>query len=1174
MEKLQREKKSSSLIFLVVLMIAALFCTPAFSWLMQGYATNISVTANIIGSYFEQGIGTEDRPYVIAKPIQLYYFAWLQNLGFFNGPEGNKQSTTEDKKFYFTLGADIDLAGNEDFSYVPPVGTVDYPFIGVFNGLYHYVPAQGETDKCATEQGKYHVISNVTITNKDSDLNNIPEGGNEATAMQYVGLFGVVGSMSDPNVKGEIKNFALNNVTVETKDPTDGKTIIGIVAAYLNGDVSGIGVSGCTVSVASSVNPAPLGDGSSPDTLSFSLIGYSDKTYEAYGFSPMSGGSDFGGSLAMKDMYDDILNARDTGTTVKYYSQRTITIDPQGNRTEEFTESNYRYNSSRYYELVNNQVLDDQGYITQSYGAIKRYKDSSFDETVDDFMYLVGGLTANVTQRVTTITQTIVDAFTIGDGNGNFIVGGTGTPSNATNIANATAWRFSNGASGGTISIQVDGTTYYLRNNNGTLQMSTTSTTWTISNDGKISNNNYYLCFDDGTWKLKLNDVDYTISNGSGRYLNYSSGITSGTTASTRWVVDANNRIYTQSGSTKYYLRNNNGSLTTTTTASSGAVWEITNNQQLKTGIYYLSYSSNSWTLAAAATSMTIKSGNYYLRYNGSIGRNRSTSTQWYVDNGKIFAIYNGSPVYLRRNNTTLTTTSNVNDATTWTVSNNTISNGGYYIYYTSRSPYWGLQTSSYTLTLATTNYDIDNEVTAYYYDIENVTTPTTTIWESRSNTNQTVQVHNDPTFIPLTINDDGSTSRRNTGYIVSGANYNESGQYPGDIRVSSYAMSNLYVALNGTDESASYNGRENGANNLEVLTRTFNTEGYFRRITDDYNSSHNSVNSNISGYTAKTLAELGLDKYAASRAQLHTTLSGDSNIYGLHFMDAQISVNNKVKVGKATINGRDYFGDDGLGYELPQDCIDFNLKSRGFVNFFAGTYFGVGYASENDTFFSLHHIIRTGQSISQIKEISQIYGKLTDAGLIDTSVQYIYVYKDGTYSAASIDGYTEIFNTSWITAPTSNNSSHWVNNAMYYFEIPVNEGEYALGSVSGRNGAYLIYLDIGASSNGAGDGTTLETSIKGIDFVTAASIADSTALATTLASITDQTNADAVVVLKNGFTGSITFVKTVVDDHVTISYTLSNVSAKVHVDSTTVDPVNIEVVWANDPDPDPDPGS
>ena len=41
------------------------------------------------------------------------------------------------------------------------------------------------------------------------------------------------------------------------------------------------------------------------------------------------------------------------------------------------------------------------------------------------------------------------------------------------------------------------------------------------------------------------------------------------------------------------------------------------------------------------------------------------------------------------------------------------------------------------------------------------------------------------------------------------------------------------------------------------------------------------------------------------------------------------------------------------------------------------------------------------------------------------------------------------------------------VDNAIYYFEIPVNEGEYALHGVSGHDaGGYLMYLDIGASGS------------------------------------------------------------------------------------------------------------
>jgi hypothetical protein len=51
-----------------------------------------------------------------------------------------------------------------------------------------------------------------------------------------------------------------------------------------------------------------------------------------------------------------------------------------------------------------------------------------------------------------------------------------------------------------------------------------------------------------------------------------------------------------------------------------------------------------------------------------------------------------------------------------------------------------------------------------------------------------------------------------------------------------------------------------------------------------------------------------------------------------------------------------------------------------------------------------------------------------------------------------------------WVTHPGSNLIDH----VMYYYEIPVNKGEYALGSISGETGAYLLYLDIATGDESA----------------------------------------------------------------------------------------------------------
>ena len=63
------------------------------------------------------------------------------------------------------------------------------------------------------------------------------------------------------------------------------------------------------------------------------------------------------------------------------------------------------------------------------------------------------------------------------------------------------------------------------------------------------------------------------------------------------------------------------------------------------------------------------------------------------------------------------------------------------------------------------------------------------------------------------------------------------------------------------------------------------------------------------------------------------------------------------------------------------------------------------------------------------------------------------------------------LFDTNWIKNPTM------VYNCLYYYEIPMNDGEYALGSVPERFGAYLIYLDISANKQEIQRQEVIETS-------------------------------------------------------------------------------------------------
>lgn len=697
----KKAKKYSVLFLVMAISVASLFFTPVFAWCLNKLATNVVVNSSIIGSYFEQGNGTEDTPYVIARPIQLYYFAWLQNLGYFDGD--NNLSTTSDKKYYFTLGSNIDMSGNTEYAHLPPIGTAEYPFKGVFDGKYHYAPTdsngnpvQDKFDPNNTIEGTYHVISNVTISN--TDLSHIPENGDEG--MQYVGLFGVIGSISDTTVKGEVKNFALDGITVETEEPLDDKTIIGIVAGYCNGVVSGVGVSNCTLSIANGLSPVELPIRTSnpdtgvvttrtgtPETLSFSLIGFSDTAYDAFNISPLSGGNEFGSSLEMHSLFNRVMAARDSNSAVysKYYTHKTITIDEDDNVTVVQTgENTYNGNvNSRYFRLTNTEILNEDDEVVESYAIAKRYSDSNYSSTNNQYMYVTGSLSIEYPQIITTIRRVRYDAYRIGDGNGNYLVGSTNSISNTRNSENASAWRYIDDNGGVLLAIQINEVAYYLYNNNGTLSMSSTnSTVWTINND-RITNGGYYLCYLDGAWTLLAETTYYSIDDNNNHYLNLTNGnIVSGATSTTRWHL-SNNKIYTYVNNVKTYLYNNNNVLDITTNSNTATQWTISNGQISNNG-YNICYLDGTWILLAETTYYSIDDGNgTYLNFlNGNAVAGATSTTRWHISNGKIYIYVNNVKTYLCNNSGVVGFSTNSATATIWTVGVNSITNGEYYLCY------------------------------------------------------------------------------------------------------------------------------------------------------------------------------------------------------------------------------------------------------------------------------------------------------------------------------------------------------------------------------------------------------------------------------------------------------------------------------------------------------------
>ena len=137
-----------------------------FAWMSDnGLSSPIDITSNVHKTYFNGGDGSEGDPYQIDNALQLYYFAWLQDLGLFNvdsDDEGTQIDTV-----YFVLTNNIDMSGYQ----LPPIGTTEHPFLGNFDG-------QGYT------------VSNLTVENEREHLFEPPEGSSEISKYaEIIGFF-------------------------------------------------------------------------------------------------------------------------------------------------------------------------------------------------------------------------------------------------------------------------------------------------------------------------------------------------------------------------------------------------------------------------------------------------------------------------------------------------------------------------------------------------------------------------------------------------------------------------------------------------------------------------------------------------------------------------------------------------------------------------------------------------------------------------------------------------------------------------------------------------------------------------------------------------------------------------------------------------------------------------
>ena len=1071
------------------------------------------IEGSVEDEYYASGLGTSDDPFVITKPRHLYNLAWLQYLGFYN-----KNSGPDNHQFYFKLGDNIDMS---KFGAIPPIGSELNPFVGNFNGAGY-------------------VVSNVTISNNFNDFTSHPSSisawDNNTTHKQphIMGFFGVIGeypggnknSAYDTNVN-EFKNTGLTGVTIKTVLPD---SLAGVAAGYVRDSslsdthtvLKNVVVDNSTISLPQSGTTSSYGKDVNNVNLTkiseYTLVGYTNNkagvvkaSKEVYGinlennitFNATEDGNTegWGGSIDMKSVLTRLQTIRSRGSwsTFVYHKRRDYHEGTPNQNTTNVNTSNSNYTN----------IIVDTNH--EEWGHFNFISESDYR---DNYALMGGG--HYETQRYyeylqnAKISTTGPHYLTGSNFNNN-----SGSVSDTTVESDALTWVVPSKDKGSstiytTYRSNNQNRTYYLRYNNGTLSLTTTAnnaTTFQRSEVGgkvRFTYNGYYLDYDNG-WKMvqitgapveptrpnpptppdapilpptpvKPKQSDYyitqtQISDGS-NYLKYSgsgNGTFSSGEATYPWFFSSSPtdggtiNIYTTINGTNYYIANNTGNAanaTFTTNQSDAAIWTVSlSDEQYR---FYYSYNSGGWFSTTYYYYLTNNNGTLYI--------SRPSGSGW------------SGP------------TLNVNNATALTVTPVQVVDTAAY-----NAAYAEYETALANYNAAVASYEEDMEeydelYEQYLEDVEYYDTVTYPAYEEDLEEFMQTAAAFDASTHKLTVT--GSLS--NTEYI----DHETGGMSYADDDVTYFPLSTVNNTdnFNPSDSNTAY---VVAGSSIKSDTTTYDSDVTNVRfskafpisyISQDYTASSGkwnhvyTVNDNMQREDI-TNNETDYAKLKNAKDTLGKVMKGQSNTYGLHFMESTISMDAITTAKYIKVNGEEH-----ENYQLPVNSIDFHLKEFGYINFMAATYFNTGHNAKtnNDSFFSLYQIERnpTTHAINRILEVKNVYQhasrsknysyvyELTDGEstfytkpykMLDSEGHKAWLYDEVTnwsenqYVNVLPQAYAKVFKVQRIMK--NNIASNTFNDHVFFFEIPMNDGEFCLGSVEGAVGSYLLYLDIGANA-------------------------------------------------------------------------------------------------------------
>ena len=897
-------KKNLAKIGLSALITFSSICvtTGTLSWLSylvsldNSYASNRKIDGSTLGAYFAYGDGIptdqqgNHRVYGINKPRHLYNLAWLQYLGYFEKTDNSGNII----QYYFEI--DPNLEGELDMSgwTLPPIGTESHPFIGNFNG-----------------NGK--IISNLSISNEYGNFNTHPS---DVTAGLYnqpdiVGFFGVVGNKTGltgySSSINEISTLGLKNLTVET---TSENTLVGLAAGYVDAEIENVAIENPTLIVSN--EDATTYSGSLTNNISdYYAVGYCKDT-------------------AQKRYTADISKVTNSIYNVNVSTLQPFTITEQGTNTG--------WGGSIDMLEMYNKLDEDWNTLNHQYADSPSVNSIAYDSSRTDDYNVDGELTNSSVTGQTNNSMPYDDYGAISNPSNYDDPHAYFNVSKSNSLTNEDT-KVSENCQTSSISfvVQTDGTNKATEER---FMCLTGRKDVTITDGMTVTTNNY------PTFSGKY----ISTSSGQTRYLTVSNNTTidnNSTSQTTPWVLDDGLLFTGTSTNQKLYLVcSNTGVLSLNTNEGSASTWTY----DTSANSFYTVIGNNTWALtydAGAWKCQTITIDHYlihaengrYLKHNGNANTtlqdNRNyavadpdltSSSFWWYKNGDYYRTGANSNYYLvnYNNGGSLRTRNTTNYRLTY--DGTYLYNGNYYVYFRSGNNYNYFRLTSnadqrtpmviepvYSTTPPSINYAGTGSFKAF----------------STSVTTEDATLSIPHTYFPLRYEDNSSKPDiKNTGYVVSGGEF--TGNPYGDIRVSSYGIEYYLAGVNTTDSTDENEQKYKKIN--EVYTKTF-----------DANNAYSDTDVNASTFYSDS------DRYERSKSALEHVFGGESSAYGFHFMDADISADNPAVAPGAVINGSIY-----KNLELPTDCIDFHLKEKGVINFFAGSYY-----TGNTSFFSLYEIDR-----------------------------------------------------------------------------------------------------------------------------------------------------------------------------------------------------------------------